>query len=127
MRLWRRRAGCVDGCATFSASAGQGVTVNATMVSAGGSNGYGPLPVTLKPGATIAITVAVTMPTAPGTYTLALTLSATSVPSPAAYAPLPSQLFAPVAHKWSGENCKAAAMLSQIPASDTSSYYICPA
>ena len=67
------------------------------------------------------------MPTAPGTYTLALTLSATSVTGPAAYAPLRHRLFAPVAHKWNGENCKAAAMLSQIPASDTSSYYICPA
>lgn len=113
--------------ATFPASASQGATVSATMISADGPRGYGPLPVTLQPGSVILITIAVTMPTAPGTYTLALTLSASGVSGPAAYAPLTSQLFAPVAHKWNGENCKATAMLSQIPASDTSSYYICPA
>ena len=113
--------------ATFPASASQGATVNATMVSAGGPHGYGPLPVTLQPNGVILISVAVTMPTAPGTYTLALTLSATTVTGPATYAPLTPQIFAPVAHKWNGENCKEPAMLSQISASDTSSYYICPA
>ena len=111
--------------ATFSPSAGQGAAVGATQISANGPSGYGPFPVTLKPGHTIQITIAITMPSAPGIYTLALTLAGTGV-SNTRYAPLTPQLFAPVAHKWNGESCKASAMLSQIPASATSSYFICP-
>lgn len=112
--------------ATFAASAGVGATTSATMISANGPNGYSPLPVTLKPGHTLQITVAVTMPTTPGIYTLALTVKATGVSGPAAYAPLTPQLFAATAHKWNGQNCKASAMLSQIPTKATSSYFICP-
>jgi hypothetical protein len=114
--------------ASFAADATTGATASATMVSAGGVDGpggYGPLPVTLKPGATILITIGITMPTTPGIYTLGITLSATGVTA-TAYAPLDPQLFAPVAHKWNGQNCKASAMLSQIPTSG-SDYFICPA
>lgn len=113
--------------ATFASGAGQGATTSATMISANGPNGYGPLPVTLKPGHTLQVTVAVTMPTAPGIYTLALTVKATGVTGPTAYAPLTPQLFAATGHKWNGQNCKAASMLNQIPANATSSYFICPA
>jgi hypothetical protein len=113
--------------ATFPASASAGAATSATMMSANGPNGYGPLPVTLKPGHTLQITVAVTMPTTPGVYTLALTVKATGVSGPAAYAPLTPQLFAATSHKWNGQNCKASSMLSQIPANATSSYFICPA
>ena len=113
--------------ATFSASASAGATTSATMMSANGPNGYGPLPLTLKPGHALQITVAVTMPTAPGIYTLALTVKATGVSGPVAYAPLTPQLFAATSHKWNGQNCKASSMLKQIPGNATSSYFICPA
>ncbi len=130
-------AGVTSGCgggvtadedmrAVFSSGAGAGEATGAIMIGANGSQGYGPIPLTLQPGHTILITIAVTMPSAPGTYTLALTLAGDTVPH-TLYAPLTPQLFAPVAHKWSGDSCKASAMLSQIPASDTSSFYICPA
>jgi hypothetical protein len=107
--------------AAFPASASQGATVNATM-----NEGSDPLPITITPGATMTISIAITIPTTPGIYTLALTLAGTDIPR-TLYAPLAPQLFAPVAHQWNGENCKAPAMLSQIPQSDTSSYFICPA
>lgn len=111
--------------ATFPSGAGAGATTSAAMLSASGANGYGPLPVTIQPGQTLTITLAITMPSAPGTYTLGLTLSGPDIPS-AQYAPLAPQLFAPVAHQWNGQNCKAPTMLSQIPTSATSSYFICP-
>lgn len=112
--------------AAFATSATSGATASATVSSAGGPNGYGPLPVTLKPGATILITIAITMPTAPGTYQLGLTISGGDVSGAPTYAPIDAQLFAPDAHKWNGENCKAAAMKSQIPSAATTSYFICP-
>lgn len=110
----------------FPASASTGATALATVISAGGPNGYGPLPVTLKPGATITALISVAMPTAPGVYTLGITLSASGVTGAPAYAPLAPQLFAPVAHKWNYNNCKTPAMTSQIPSTATSSYFICP-
>ena len=112
--------------ADFAASATTGATASAAMVAVDnfGGGSYTALPTTIQPGKTILITISVTMPTAPGTYTLGLTLNATGVSTPA-YAPLDPQLFAPVSHKWNGESCVGSSMSSQIPSSSTD-YWICP-
>lgn len=117
--------------ATFVASAGKGATASAAQGSANGQNGYGPLPVTLKPSGSISLIISLTRPNALGTYEFAVsaTTSASggaSVMSP--YAPLPPQLFALVAHKFTGQACTSSAMQAQIPAAATNpaTYYICP-
>jgi hypothetical protein len=112
--------------ADFAASATTGATANAAMVAVDnfGGGSYSALPTTIPPGKTILLTISVTLPTAPGIYTLGLTLNATGVSTPA-YAPLDPQLFAPVSHKWNGQNCVGSAMSSQIPSSSTD-YWICP-
>jgi hypothetical protein len=112
--------------ADLAASATTGASANAALVAVDNFDGsnYTALPTTIQPGKTILITISVTMPTAPGTYTLGLTLTATGVSTPA-YAPLDPQLFAPVAHKWNGQNCVGSSMSSQIPSSSTD-YWICP-
>ena len=112
--------------ADFAASATTGATASAAMVAVDnfGGSSYTALPTTIQPGKTILITISVTMPTAPATYTLGLTLTATGVSTPA-YAPLDPQLFAPVSHKWNGQNCVGSSMSSQIPSS-SSDYWVCP-
>ena len=117
--------------ANFAASAGKGATATATQVGANGQNGYGPLPVTLKPSSSISLLISLTRPDALGTYEFAVNVTTSvsggaSVMSP--YAPLGPQLFALVAHKFTGQACTASAMQSQIPTAATNppTYYICP-
>ena len=112
--------------AAFAPADAAGATVHATLDSATGANGYGPLPVTLKPNASILITIAIAMPSAPGTYRIGLSISGGDSTGAPSYAPLDDQLFAPDAHTWNGDNCKASAMQSQIPSNATTSYFICP-
>lgn len=111
--------------ASFAPSAGLNASTGVSMVNATGYNGYGAIPVTLPPGKSLSITVSVTMPTAPGIYTLALSVAGTDI-STAVYAPLAPQVFATVAHKWNGQNCLAPGMKGQIPINDTTDYFICP-
>lgn len=117
--------------ASFAPSAAKDAVTQAAQVSAGGPNGYGPLPVTLKPGASIMLLIGVTLPRALGMYALAVSAQ-TSASGGAAvtlpYAPLPPQLFARVAHKFTGQACAKAAMQAQIPTNVTNpaTYYICP-
>lgn len=117
--------------ASFAASAGKGATAQATQVSADGQNGYGPLPVTLKPSSAISLLIGVTRPNAMGTYSFAVNITTSvgggaSVATP--YAPLPPQLFALVAHKFTGHACTTSAMQAQIPTAATTppTFYICP-
>jgi hypothetical protein len=116
--------------ASFASGAGQYATVKAIQVAAAGQNGFGPLPVTLNSGVSISLSIGVTRPSALGTYEFAVSVTTSaaggaSVSSP--YAPLPPQLFALVAHKFTGQACTASAMQTQIPAAVTnhSTYYIC--
>lgn len=117
--------------AAFTPTAGKFATAQATQVSASGMNGYGSLPVTLKPKATISVLISVTRPVAMGTYSFAVAIrtgaaGGASVLSP--YAPLPPWLFAPVTHKFTGYACEKPEMQAQIPAQPTTpaTYYICP-
>jgi hypothetical protein len=117
--------------ANFAATAGKGATTTAKQVSANGQNGYGPLPVTLKPSSSISLLISLTRPNALGTYEFAVSVTTsvsggTSVMSP--YAPLGPQLFALVAHKFTGQACASTAMQAQIPTAATNppTYYICP-
>jgi hypothetical protein len=117
--------------ATFAASAGKGATATAAQNGANGQNGFGPLPVTLKPSASIMLLISLTRPSALGTYAFAVSVTTSAAggsSAMSAYAPLPPQLFALVAHKFTGQACLAAAMQAQIPAQVTNpaTYYICP-
>lgn len=117
--------------ASFAPGAGQYATVKATQIAAAGQNGFGPLPVTLNPGASISLIIGVTRPSALGTYEFAVSVTTSAVGSASVsspYAPLPPQLFALVAHKFTGQACTAQAMQAQIPAAATNpaTYYICP-
>jgi hypothetical protein len=87
--------------------------------------------VTLKAGGAIMLLISITRPNALGTYEFAVSVTtsaagAASAASP--YAPLPPQLFALVAHKFTGHACLTSAMQAQIPAQATNpaTYYICP-
>ena len=117
--------------ASFASSAGAGATAQATQVAANGQSGYGPLPATLKAGATISLLISIARPSALGTYEFAVSVT-TSANGGAAtnspYAPLAPQLFALVAHKFTGQACTSSAMQAQIPtaATNPATYYICP-
>ncbi|HET9109346.1 MAG TPA: hypothetical protein VFN78_00845 [Ktedonobacterales bacterium] len=119
--------------APFAADAQVGATVTATQTSANsmdapGEVASGPLPVTLKPGQWMTIEVGVTRPSAPAYYTYAFALTVDgSETGVVAYSQ--RTLLAPVAHAWSGENCKAAAMQTQIaqaPTPPANRGFICP-
>lgn len=116
--------------ASFAPSAGVGATAQATQVAANGQNGFGPLPITLKPSASISLLISVVRPSALGTYEFAVnvTTGAGSAAVSTPYAPLAPQLFALVAHKFTGQACTSSAMQAQIPTAPTNpaTYYICP-
>jgi len=84
-----------------------------------------PPPLTLASDSDYYAELGVTMPTAAGTYTLALTVSADgSAPITIPFAdPI---LLAPVAHDWDGQACTTSAMQSQIPTANPTTPYICP-
>ena len=86
---------------------------------------------TLKPNAAVMMLISVTRPSALGTYAFAVsvtTSAAGGASQMSPYAPLPPQVFALVAHKFTGQACATSAMQAQIPAKATNpaTYYICP-
>src|SRR5690348_10273836 len=128
-----RGGGCGGGfpfdvtlAAAFAAGASTGDAANARLSTGAGATADFK-PITLAPGKEIVVSVALTLPTAPGTYAfrggVALDGSALTYPAD----PSPPALYAPVAHEWSGENCTRADMLAQIPPATTPpTFYICP-
>lgn len=116
--------------ASFAAGAATGARVTTTQVGTGnaGSNPNNqdtpPLPVSLGAGQMLVIGVGVTPPSAPGAYTFAFALNyddATAAP----ISTMQPTLFDSAAVKWTGQNCEAPALLSQIPPNDTTGRYIC--
>ena len=110
--------------AAFAANATTGASVTATQVATG--EGAGPLPVSLAPGKTLDIVIGLTVPTASGQYAFAFSLAQDGA-APALVGTTQPALFAPIAHKWTGQACTAPNMLAQIPtATDPVTYWICP-
>ena len=109
--------------ADFAANATTGAQVTATQD--GNSIGTAPpLPVSLGPGQMLFIALRMTTPTASGTYTFAFGLNYDAVTSAPISTMLPT-IFDSAAVKWNGSNCAKPALLSQIPASDTTGKYVC--
>lgn len=108
--------------AAFDASASTGDVANARLPT-----GTDFTPITLGPGEEIVVSVALTLPTAAGTYAFrgGIALDGGDVSYPAD--PSTPALYAPVAHEWSGQNCTRPEMLAQIPPATTPpTFYICP-
>jgi hypothetical protein len=109
--------------ADFAANATAGAQVTATQDGSNIGNAP-PLPVSLGPGQMLFIAIRMTPPTAPGTYTFAFGLNYDSV-TPARISTMLPTIFDSAAVKWTGSNCTKPALLSQIPASDTTGKYVC--
>ncbi len=116
---------------TFPTTAGVGASVIATQTRSGRDDDgdgrcpqFGPLPISLAAGAAMSINIGLTVPIAPGTYTVAFGVTADAA-APAFVSATPA-LFATAAHEWTGVACAAPAMQSQIPAASSPTYYICP-
>lgn len=111
--------------AVFASTAQPGTVVASTQP--GGSGGsFGPLPAALLPGSAMYLNVTITAPTAPGTYTFAVSLTVDGASFP--YTSNTSLLLAPIAHQWNGQACTTSGMLAQIPpATNPPTGYICPA
>jgi hypothetical protein len=110
--------------AVFTANALPGTVVTATQ-PAPPFEGFGPLPATLPAGSIMYLNVQLTAPTAPGTYTFAVSITADGTDAP--FTAGTAMLLAPVAHVWNGQACTAASMLAQIPpATNLPTPYICP-
>ncbi|HEY7341632.1 MAG TPA: zf-HC2 domain-containing protein [Ktedonobacterales bacterium] len=107
--------------AAFAANATAGAQVTATLDSAGSAP---PLPVSLGPGQMLFMALRMTLPTAPGTYTFSFGLNYDAVTS-AHVSTMQPTIFDSDAVKWTGSNCTKPALLSQIPASDTTGKYVC--
>jgi hypothetical protein len=107
--------------ASFAADATTGAQVTTTQVDAQNAP---PMPVSLGPGQMLMIVIGVTVPTAPGTYTFAFGLNYDSVTIAPISTTQPT-IFDSAAVKWNGGNCTKPALLSQIPASDTTGKYVC--
>lgn len=105
----------------FAANATAGAQVTATQDGTGEAP---PLPVSLGPGQMLFIALRMTLPTAPGTYTFAFGLNYDAVTS-AYVSTMQPTIFDSDAVKWTGGNCAKPALLSQIPASDTTGKYVC--
>lgn len=112
--------------ANFAANAGVGATVTAQQVN--GMNGsittipFTAIPV--APGHGFTFTAGITTPTTPGTYTFAIGVALDNA-APAYITMSAPVVIAPVTQKWTGQNCLAASMQSQIPTSAQGDY-ICP-
>lgn len=116
--------------ASLPSGAGVGATATATQVSTGDTgpnqpNPFPPLPLALTPGQSVTVTMGLTAPTTPGTYTFALGL-AVNTAAPVFFSTSAPAEFAPVAHEWSGQNCATSTMQAQIPSATQPTYYICP-
>ena len=114
--------------ASFAANATTGAQVTATHVTGDypDASDLPPLPIALGPGQMIVLSLGITPPTAPGTYTFAFGLNYDTVTA----APISSMeptLFDSAAIKWSGETCTKPALLSQIPTTVTTPpiNYVC--
>lgn len=106
--------------ATFPSQVSVGTTVSATDV-----NALTALPITLPAGRALYLGISVTIPAQPGTYTLAVDLTADGATLPAT--PGGALLFAPIVHTWSAQACQSATMQARIPAATTPpAPYICP-
>ena len=112
--------------ATFAEGDGVGSSVSAPFTSAIGCLTGGTLPLPLPHGQGLNFALGITQPRAPGTYTFTIRLVTDA--GTLTFVPTAPVLLAPVAHKWSGDACTAAAMQAQIPqATDPPTTYICPA
>lgn len=116
--------------AAFPGSATTGATVTASQssTSPAGLNDPNPfpgLPLSLAPGHSLSVSVLVTVPTTPGTYTFAFGLAVDSA-APVYFSTSAPTLYAPITTHWSGQNCIAPPVKSQIPAATQPTYYICP-
>jgi len=111
--------------ATFAATAGAGVTRDADFIKVVSDDStLPPLPVDLTPGQSVLLEVALTAPTAPGTYNVSFSLTVDGAKAP--FAPLADDLLLDsAARKWSGDACKVAAMQDELPVGSPDSY-ICP-
>jgi hypothetical protein len=110
--------------AAFAANAQPGTIVTATQQPSS-SGTFGPLPAVLPPGVFMYLYIGVTAPSAPGTYTFAVSLTADGAALP--FTDGTSMLLAPVAHVWNGQACTSSSMLAQIPpATNPPTPYICP-
>jgi hypothetical protein len=111
--------------ATFASSAGAGVTRNADFIKVVSDDStLPPLPVNLSSGQSALLEIAITTPTAPGTYGFSFSVAVDSAHLP--YAALSDDLLLDsAARKWSGQACTVAAMQDELPVGSTDSY-ICP-
>jgi hypothetical protein len=112
--------------ATFAATAGAGTTRDADFIKVVSEDTppSPPLPFDLPPGQSVLLEVALTAPTAPGTYGFSFSIGVDGAHPP--YAALSDDLLLDsVARKWSGQACTVAAMQDELPANSTDSY-ICP-
>jgi hypothetical protein len=116
--------------ASFAPNATKGAQVSAALVGTGNGAGGGtetaPLPVSLGPGQMLVLSIGVTPPTAPGTYTIAFGLTYDTIAS-APISTMQPTLFDSAAIQWNGEHCTKPALLSQIPSTVTNppTQYIC--
>lgn len=85
-----------------------------------------PLPLRLGPGQMLVVTLGVTPPTTPGTYSFAFGLSYDSVAS-APISIMQPTLFDKTTVQWDGQNCTQPALLGQIPTTATNppTNYVC--
>lgn len=116
---------------TFPSGAGVGDSVAGKVISTGSAqpgdpNPYPALPLSIAPGQVVSLAATVTVPTTPGTYTLAFGLGIGSA-SPVYFATTSPSLYAPITQEWSGQNCTTSTMKSQIPEpAPQGTLYICP-
>jgi hypothetical protein len=110
--------------ATFNSTAGAGATSNADFIKAPDDSTLPPLPVNLSSGQSALLEVALTAPTAPGTYGFSFSVGVDGAHLP--YAALSDDLLLDSAtRKWSGQACTVAAMQDELFGVSTGSY-ICP-
>lgn len=108
--------------ANFAANATTGTLVTAVPVGMGAIPGN----IGLKPGKMVNLSLGITPPTVPGTYTFAFGLEYDTVLS-APISTMQPTLFDSAAVGWNGQNCTKPALLSQIPATVTNppTNYVC--
>jgi hypothetical protein len=111
--------------ATFAATASAGTTSDANFIKVVSDDStLPPLPVNLSSGQSALLEVALTAPTAPGTYGFSFSVGVDGAHLP--YAALSDDLLLDsAARKWSGDACKVAAMQDELFGVSTGSY-ICP-
>ena len=111
--------------ATFDSTASAGATRSADFIKVVSDDStLPPLPVNLSSGQSVLLEVALTAPTAPGTYGFSFSVGVDGAHLP--YAALSDDLLLDsAARKWSGRACTVAAMQDELFGVSTGSY-ICP-